>query len=250
MKHDFIDKHCHIDSPVHRLDPRIKLIAAFTAIVIIVTEPLNGGIIHFLPYTGLVFAIIALSRLPLSYIAKRVLVVSPFIIMAALFFPVSLHISQHEQWRAVSAGATEAGITILMKGFLAVLLLLVLSSTERFHRLLLAMRKLRIPTIITTISALLYRYIFLLADETLKTSRARESRTPGSLKTASLTVYGNQVAVIFLRSWERSQIIYKSMLSRGFTGEFPDMQRLEVKATDIVLPVLFIALLLAVRMTI
>jgi cobalt/nickel transport system permease protein len=168
--------------------------------------------------------------------------------MAAIFFPLSLFISQPERWSAIADGAIEAGVTILMKGFLAVLLLLVLSSTERFHRLLLAMRKFRIPSLITTISALLYRYIFLLVDETLKTSRARESRTPGRLRAGRLTVYGNQVAVIFLRSWERSQIIYKSMLSRGFSGEFPDMQRLELKATDIVLPVLFIALLLAVRL--
>lgn len=248
MNHDFLDKHCHIDSLVHRLDPRVKLITAFTAIVIIVSEPLDWGATHFLLYMALVFAITVLSRLPVSYVAKRVLIASPFILMSALFYPLSVMISQPEQWPSVSAMSAGAGLTIFMKAFLAVLLLILLSSTGRFHGLLLAMRKLRIPAIITTISALLYRYIFLLVDETLKTSRARESRTPGSLKASRISVYGNQVAVIFLRSWERSHIIYKSMLSRGFSGEYPDTQRPGMKAADIVLPGLFIALLLAIRL--
>jgi cobalt/nickel transport system permease protein len=248
LKHDFLDKHSHLDSPVHRLDPRVKVIAAFSAIVIIVTEPLNGGLFHFVPYSAMVIALISLSRLPVQYLFKRILIVSPFILMAALFYPLSIIVADREYFEANRWFVTEAGATILMKSLLAVLLLILLSSTERFHRLLLAMRKLGIPTIITTISALLYRYIFLLVDETLKTTRARESRAPGRMRMNRLAVYGNQTAVIFLRSWERSQIIYKSMLSRGFIGEFPDMQRLELRAADIVLPVLFIALLLAIRL--
>lgn len=248
MKHDFLDKHAHIDSPVHRIDPRMKLIAAFAAIVIIVTEPLDGDFTPFALYFGIVVFVTVLTRVPVSYILKRCLIVLPFILMASLFYPLSI---------VMEGGVIPSGnlhlyilpaIIIFSKGLLAVLLLIILTSTERFHRLLLALRKLRMPRIIATISALLYRYIFLLIDEALKTSRARESRTPGKLRMSRMKVYGNQVATIFIRSWDRSEIIYKSMLSRGFQGEYPGMQKLDLTALDLVISVSFVSALLAVRL--
>ena len=248
LKHDFIDKWSHLDSPVHRLDPRMKIVAAFTGIVIIVTEPLTADPVRLLLYLALVTAVVSITRLPVSYLLKRLLVVSPFILMASLFYPLSIFLARPEFFSSNREMVVMAAVVIFMKAFLAVTLLILLSSTERFHRLLLALRKLRVPAIITTISALLYRYVFLIADETLKTSRARASRTPGRLRISRIRVFGNQVAVIFLRSWERSQTIYQSMLSRGFTGNFPGMTSLHLKPADIVFPLLFIALLLTVRL--
>jgi len=250
LRHDFIDKYGHLDSPVHRLDPRMKIVTAFTGIVVIVTEPLSADPAHFLLYLALVTAVVSVTRLPVTYLVRRLLLVSPFILMAALFYPLSVFISRKEFFAANQEAILTAGAAILMKSLLAVLLLVLLSSTERFHRLLMALRRLRVPAIITTVSALLYRYIFIIADEALKSSRARDSRTPGKLRTGRIGVIGNQVAVIFLRSWERSRIVYQSMLSRGFSGEFPDMVDMHLRTADIVFPLLFIALLIAVRLII
>lgn len=250
MKHDFLDKHSHIDSPVHSLDPRIKIITALTAIIIIASEPFDGNLIRLLLYSATITSAASLSRVPPKYILKRVLIVLPFIVMAALFYPLSVYYSYNESHMAERELLAGAGLTILVKSLLAVIILVILTSTERFHLLLYAMRRLRVPVVITTISALLYRYIFVLSDEALRTTRARQSRTPGRIMMPKTGVYGNQVAVIFLRSWERSQIIYKSMLSRGFQGEFPDMESLRISRAGIVLPVLFLALLLSARILI
>lgn len=247
MKHSFIDKYSHLDSPVHRLDPRVKIITSLTAIVIITTEPLSGRLLHLLLYSAVTVAVTVLSRVPAAYLAGRMLIVSPFILMAALLYPVSVIATREVSFIPNFPALAETGVSVFLKASLAVLILILLTTTDKFHRLLLALRRLKVPAIVTTISALLYRYIFLIADEMLRTGRARESRTPGVLRTGRLKVYGNQVAVIFLRSWERSQLIYKSMLSRGFTGEFPDMQKMNLKGKDIVLSLLFIALLLAVK---
>ncbi len=249
MKHDFIDKFSHLDSPVHRLDPRMKIIAVLAGITIIVTEPLTADLLHFLLYSALITAVVSISQLPVAYVLKRLLIVTPFILMASLFYPVSLLLGS-DSLEKVRDELIMSGVIIFLKATLAVVLLVLLSSTEKFHRLLMAFRKLRVPVIITTVSALLYRYVFLIADETLKTTRARESRTPGRLRRGRIRAYGNQVAVIFIRSWERSQVIYKSMMSRGFTGEFYDINTMEAGLIDIVLPLLFVALLLTVRIVI
>jgi len=247
LRHTFIDRYSHLDSPVHRLDPRMKIIASLAAIIIITTEPFTGRLVNLFLYCAVTLAVTVLCRIPAAYLLKRMLIVSPFILMAALFYPVSVMPANEGSiisgWRPLA----EAGLSVFLKASLAVLILILLSTTEKFHRLLMALRRLKVPSIITTISALLYRYIFLLADEMLRTARARESRTPGVLRRGRLKVYGNQVAVIFLRSWERSQVIYNSMLSRGFSGEFPDVQEMKLRRADIVIPLIFIALLLLIK---
>ena len=96
MRHDFTDKYAYINSPVQRLDPRAKIIASVSGIVIVVTEPLNAGLNHMLLYLALILAVAVISRLPLLFLAKRVLLVSPFIIAASLFYPLSVILSSGE----------------------------------------------------------------------------------------------------------------------------------------------------------
>ena len=248
MKHDFTDKYGNLDSPVHRLDPRAKIVAALAGIVIVVTEPLTAEVNRMALYSAPLLAVLLLSRLPVQYIIKRMLIVSPFILMASAFYFLSAIADSGNHTAEKTAQSLNGALIIFFRAFTAILILILLTSTEKFHRLLMALRRLRMPKLICSISALLYRYIFLLADETLRTTRARESRTPGKLMVNRMKVAGNQAAMIFLRSWERSQTIYKSMLSRGFTGEYPDMQRVVLRTRDVIFPCIFIALMLAIRL--
>lgn len=249
MKHSFIDKYSNLDSTVHKLDPRIKLLLTFLGIIIIVSEP-PGKILPFAFYGVAVLILILLSRIPLGFIIKRFLILSPFILMAALFFPVSLWLTNDEQIVNLQHPAFKVALSIFFKAGLSILLLILLVSTDKFHNLLLGLRRLKMPKVIGVIAALMYRYIFILSDEALKTRRARESRTPGRLKVSKIKVFSNQMAMIFLRSWERSKIIYHSMLSRGFNGEFPAMQKLAMKRIDVVFFVCFLTTFLAVRLLI
>ncbi len=248
MKHSFIDKYSNLDSPLHRLDPRVKLTAAFCSIFIMVSEP-PGEIFPFIFYGLIIAALVVISRIPLTYIMRRCLIVSPFIILAALFYPVSSMIIQDFDNVGQFNHDIKVGMTIFIKAYLALILLILLTSTEKFHNLLLGLRKLKMPRLLGTISALMYRYIFIIHDELLRTNRARDSRTPGRLKAGRLKVYGNQSAMVFTRSLERSQILYNAMLSRGFKGEFPGMRNLSLTAKDIALLAFFILLLLVIRLT-
>jgi cobalt/nickel transport system permease protein len=246
MKHSFLDKHCGLDSPVHSIDPRAKFLAAFSAILIIVSEP-HGRLMPFVFYGMIIFWLAAISKIPAGYILKRCLIVSPFIIIAAVSYPLSSPGSgSHETGQLLTADI-RSGLSIFMKAFFALVLLILLTSSGRFHRLLAGLRKLGMPRLPGVISALMYRYVFILHDELLRTTRARDSRMPGKIRISRVKVYGNQAAMIFIRSMERSQIIYNSMLSRGFTGEFPDVDSMKLRSRDVVLSISFVLLLLAVR---
>lgn len=239
MRHDFIDRYSTLESPIHRLDPRTKLLAFFLGILLVVAVPRG----YFWPLAAdyaLIGGTILAARLPLGFIAQRCLLAAPFILFSAVLLPLSLVVSGESGWPP-PAWAVLAGASIALKAFAAILLMTVLTSTERFHNLLAALNRLRLPRIIGTISLLMYQYIFVFIDEMHKTRRARESRTPGRLRLNRFTVYGNQAATIFLRSWNRAHTLHAAMLSRGFTGRFPEGKEFTFSRRDILFMLIWLA---------
>lgn len=242
MKHDFLDKYGGLDSPIHRLDPRAKLISLFTAILIIISEA-RGELGGFAFYTVIVCALIIVSKVPAMFILKRCLIATPFIAMAAALIPLSFLLSAEN-----ADGSGSFAASVVIKAYLAIILLTLLTSSDRFHRILWGMRRLGMPKILGMLSALMYRHIFILLDEIHKTTRARESRTPGRLRTGKLRVYGNQAAVIFLRAWDRAERVGAAMLSRGFNGEFPDVETGKFSIIDAAGLFIITALFITVRL--
>ena len=227
MKHEFLDKYAALDSFFHRLDPRAKIITALLTLIIVISET-PDGIKHFYVYFILIFLAIAVSKIPFSFIAKRTLLILPFILITAASIPFSSWLTNDYADRQ----SIILALLVTLKAVFAVLLLTLLTSVEKFHVLLAGFRKLKMPAIFGIISALMYRYIFILIDELHRTRFARESRTPGDYKINRFKIYGSQAAVIFLRSWERADKVYHSMLARGFNGNFPEMKNLNYTLRD------------------
>ena len=79
------------------------------------------------------------------------------------------------------------------------------------------MKRARVPAILVSILALMYRYLFVLVDEAQRMRRARASRTfrPGRWWRwhALATVIGQ----LFVRSTERAERIYAAMIARGWS---------------------------------
>ncbi len=243
MRHSFFDRHSDIDSLLHRRDPRAKVIVFALGCVCMVSEP-RGDLTPFLLYVPLIAALVLAGRVPILFLLKRSLIAAPFILMAALLLPLSL--SATDPTAALSY--TDQMLSILLRAFGAVLLITLLTSTERFHRLLRGLHELRMPRILGLLSALMYRYIFLIHDEWLRTNMARKSRTPGKLRLSRFSVYGRQIAMIFIRSWERAENVYKAMVARGFDGEFPVTRPLVFRPADWVFLVLVSAAFFSIRL--
>jgi cobalt/nickel transport system permease protein len=247
LKHDYLDKYSSLDSFIHKLDPRVKLVCFFLAVVAVVSEP-RGDITGFPFYYLLIILLLAASRIPISFILKRCLIASPFIVMAAGVLPLSYLLNPGGSTSPLSSQMILLqSLSILFKAYAAIILLTLLSSTEKFHRLLNGLQKLKFPPILGVMSALMYRYIFILNDEMLRTTRARKSRTPGKSRVSRFRIYGNQAALIFLRGKKRAQDVYHAMLSRGFKGDFPDYHGLRLGLRDVLFSVVFLAVSAGVR---
>ncbi|MFC2156164.1 energy-coupling factor transporter transmembrane component T family protein [Acidobacteriota bacterium] len=237
MKHDFIDKYCHLDSPLHGLDPRGKLFICLSLLVIFIS---TTNLKLFAIYFALLLFLVILSRVPVSYYLKRALLVTPFVLMIVLFMLASAALSPASQNQAYLHATL-----IILKTYASILLLTMLTSVTRFQYLLWAMRKFKFPTVMTTLSRLVYTYTFLLIDELHAARRAIKSRAP-VIRMPKTKVYGNVAASILLKSIHRSRVVYYAMVSRKFSGEFPEGEASRFGRADIIAGTFFILFILGV----
>lgn len=235
MKHDFIDRYARLESPVHALDPRAKTIALFAIVICCVTTP-PGDWWPFAVYAALVLIIANASRLPLKYLATRVLIVLPFILVVALFVPF-----MHEGGPSYDLGlfsVSRDGLVILwsvtVKALISVSCLILLSSTTPFADLMHGFERLKVPRFFTTVASFMYRYVFLIVDEAERMKRSRDSRNFRGRWIWHAKVIGYMVASLFLRSQERAERVYQAMVARGFDGTFPRTHEPRMHAVDYV----------------
>ncbi len=219
MKHAFLDEYSGLHSPIHQLDPRAKLLGFAALIVICVSTP-PDLYPTFALYLGLELSLIAISRLPWRHVAKRMLAVLPFVLVVALFLPFFNQGGGSYNLGPLSVSAH--GLLVLWnvaaKSTVSVLAVILLSSTTPFPELLKGMERLKVPRLLTTIMSFMYRYIFVLVDETQRMRRARDSRGWGGRWLWQTKVIGHMIAALFLRSYERGERVYAAMLARGYDG--------------------------------
>lgn len=209
MKHSFIDHHANLDSPLHVLDARTKLVGFAVLAVAALAIPVgNSGL--FFAFFILMAILIGISQIPLQYVVGRTLVILPFVLLAGLSAP----------WQGSRGWAWF--VALLLRSVLCLLILVILTNTTRFVELLRGLRKLGCPRILVANLSFLYRYIFVLADEAMRMRQARDSRRVGTSRViAELRTLGSMLGTLMVRSFERADHMYQAMLSRGFAGEFP-----------------------------
>jgi cobalt/nickel transport system permease protein len=239
MKHSFLDKYSDCNSLIHRLDPRTKLLATLAFIAVVVLIPTASWLTY-----GLFLAIIAmpvlLSKVPLSYILKRSLVIIPFVLLVAVFIPFFKEgeIAANFNLWGWHISLTKSGLelmgSILSKAWLSILSLVLLTSTTGFSQLLKGMEKLRTPSVIVMLLSFMYRYIFLLTDEIMRMKQARDSRNFGGRRLWQIKTIGNMIGTLFVRSYERGERVYASMVARGFDGHSHTLDSLSFGRIDAV----------------
>ncbi len=221
MKHGFLDKYSELDSVIHRLDPRTKMILGLAFILTVLGTPERAWC-AFGFNLGLILLAGLLSRIPLRYLLTRSAAIVPFALLVTLF-------------RVLPQGkeGLVAGMVVGFRAWLSAMALVLLSATTPFPLLLKGMEKLRMPPALVQILSFMYRYIFVLVDEAMRMERAWESRGAGSRWWASFRAMAGVVGVLFIRSYERAERVYQAMLARGFEGEVRTLNPLKFSARDL-----------------
>jgi cobalt/nickel transport system permease protein len=214
------------DSPLHRLDPRVKTVVALTLIAGITLTPVRAWPAYPLLW-ALVASLAAAGEVGVGRLARRGGIALPFALAAAtLLFTTPGEPILKIAGIAISDAGLERFVAILLKSWLAVQVAILLSMTTSITDLLWALSSLRVPATLIAIISFLVRYLTTLQDEAERLIRARAARSaslPGQRSGGGLIwrakVAGGMVGSLFLRSYERSERVYAAMVARGYTGQ-------------------------------
>ena len=228
----YLDPYRPRSSLVHQFDPRVKLALTLAFIFTTALMPQGAWAIYIL-LLALMLSVVLLSELGLSYVLKRAALAFPFVLAALpLVFtapgPSLLETTLGGWVLRISQPGLVRFLSIAFKSWISVQAAIVLATSTPFPELLVAMRAIKIPRLLVAIFGLMWRYLFVLADESVRLIRARTSRSgfaaqagakPGGGVLWRARVTGGMAGSLFLRAFERSDRIYMAMASRGYDGE-------------------------------
>ena len=253
MNHITLDQYCNRDSFIHRLDARTKFFFTLLFIFTVVSSP-SGSWLAFVFYFIVISILILVSKLPIGYVLKRSMVIVPFVVVIAIFVPFLREgeiIFSFKIWM-IRANITYEGIlvleTVLIKAWLSILSIVWLTSVTKVTDLLRALRRLLFPGVLVMIISFMYRYLFVIVDETLRMKQARDCRSFGGNRLRQLRSMGSIIGTLFVRSYERSERVYYAMVSRRFDGEARMQDSLVLKKVDIVFGVCLFSLIITVAL--
>ena len=232
-------------SVIHRLHPLSKLAVTAAYIALVVSFPKYDltGLVVMLLYPVLAFQLAGLRIRDCFYKLRVVLPLVCAVGLANPFFDRAPYLYFGSV--AVSGGGISM-LTLMMKGVFSLMVLFLLIATTRIDVLCAALRQLHVPQLITSLLLLTYRYITVLLGEASAMTTAYRLRAPGQ-KGLHISAWGSFLGQLLLRSMDRAQQLYGSMLLRGYRGEFPYCAPPKARIHDVLFSVCSIAAFILAR---
>ena len=207
-------------SALHRLPAHLKLVAGLGFVVGVVATP-REAFWAFGIFAALLVAFTVVARLPVGFVARRLLIEVPFVAVALLlpFF------GGGEHTEVLGTSLSVPGLwtmwNILIKATLGLWTSVVLGATTPVPDMLAGLHRLRLPSPIVGIAGFMLRYVDVVLGQFARMRRAMESRAyrPRSLRGAR--PMAATTGALFVRSYERGERVYLAMASRGYTGIIP-----------------------------
>lgn len=212
-----------MDSPIHNLEGRIKLISTLMIIVYCVCSTQL-----LVPLVLEIFLLVVIYIAGLSYkdSFKRIAMLLPFAGFIIIFQPF-VH-SGNVLWQGPFSWLhiTDTGLNwaIILTARLIVSLtaIVVLSSTSPMNEIVQSLRKLGMPKDFAMILSIMVRFLFIFVDELESIRVSQKSRnfdifskiTPYKWRVKQV---GYTIAMMFLKAYEKGERTYYTMLARGLS---------------------------------
>jgi cobalt ECF transporter T component CbiQ len=227
---------------LQRLDPRVKVVTLFGLLVAV-------SLVHNLPvlvaaYTA-TLVLAAVSRLSLAFFVKRVWLFVP-IFTGIVVLPATLNLVTPGDivvplgtWFGHEVGMTSQGLTsaalIVTRVATSVSLVVLLTLTTPWTRLLSALRSLFVPRMFILVLGMAYRYLFHLLTAVVDMYTARRARTvgDGGDVASGRAFVAASAGALFSRTHALSEEVHMAMVSRGYTGDARTLTAFRLRALDI-----------------
>jgi cobalt/nickel transport system permease protein len=235
-------------SPVHRLDPRAKILGLLTVTLVGVSAPVSAWP-AWAGCAAVLAVVAATARVRAGLIWRRSRVVLPLVLFVAAFLPFVR--GGAEAFSLGPLSVSQAGLETLAavsaKAAIGTVGAVLLGATTSVPEIIRGLEAMRVPRLLTLVAALMYRYLFVVADELRRMRAALASRgyRPRSLLGAG--ALGRMATALFLRSYARGERVHLAMAARGYAGQMPRLDPLRLARADAVFVGLVVVLLVPLR---
>jgi len=242
MYYPDIDKYANLKSPIHGLEPRIKIIS-FTILIfsVVFIENINIAVLSLF----IALSILLVSRLPLKFILKRVKVILVFVVPILVLMPFT--VPGEVLWSCglltVSKEGLYFGFLVAIRSLTAIILVITLLGSQKFETTLKGLALLKIPDIIIQMLLFTYRYIFVMIDEFICIWSAMRSKGyKFRTNMSGLKVIGNLIGVLLVKSYERAERVYMAMIAKGYSGKPVSFAQFSITGKDYFAGIIIISL--------
>ena len=206
------------DSPIHRLHPLCKLLVTVAYIATVVSFPKYDftGLVVMVLYPVFLFQA---ALIPVGTCFYKLRVVLPLVCAVGLVNPFLDKMPLLQFGNLTVTGGMVSMVTLMLKGVFSLMASFLLIATTPIDSLCAALRRLHVPSLLTTLLLLTYRYIGVMLEEVAIMTEGYKLRAPGQ-KGIHISAWGSFLGQLLLRSMDRAQELFDSMQLRGFRGEF------------------------------
>lgn len=230
------------DGLLQRIDARVKLVSVF-ALLLAAAYVRNPAVLAGLYASSLVLA--AASRLSMRFFVARVWLFIP-IFTGIVVIPATFSFVTHGQivvplgtWFGSRVGLTEQGLTaaglIIMRVATSISLVVLVTITTPWPRLLAALRALFVPSMFILVIGMAYRYLFHLLGSVSDMFTARKARTVGREGDTrrDRAFVASSAGALFGKAHALSEEVHMAMVSRGYRGDATMLAPSRLRAADV-----------------
>jgi cobalt/nickel transport system permease protein len=234
MHHVLVDHWSQGSTPLHRRDPRAKILALLVFLVVLATTAANSAVTLGID-AALLLGGILIAGLPVGSLLLRSMTVLPFSLTFGLI-----------SWLA---GEHLRAVGLVEKSYLSTVAVLLLVGTTPLPLLLSGLESLGTPRLLVLVAQFLYRYLFVISGQAqhLRLAAACRQGLPGQRRRSKFHAAAGALAVLFARSYGRAEGIHRAMLARAFRGHFSLLDPLHLGIADVVFTLAIATFVIVVR---
>lgn len=207
----------HGVSAVHLAPAHVKIVAVLGFVVAVVVTP-REAVWAFGAHLAIVAIVLTAARIPPGFVARRLLVVTPFLLAAATLPFVS---GPPDTAWGMSVEGLWGAWNIAAKAVLGALASISLAATTEPPAIVAGLERLRMPRIVTAIMGFMVRYVEIVVSEISRMRRAMRARGYRPRWLGSVGAIGSSLGALFVRSFERGERVFLAMTARGYAGAMP-----------------------------
>ena len=217
-------------SPLHALCPLAKFLSTIGYIAVVVSFG-KYDLPRLAPLLLWVVVLYQLAGIPVGKCFRKLRFVLPLVLAVGLFNPLFDRAPMLALGGVAVSGGVVSMLTLMGKGTLCLMASFLLMATTRIDALCAALRRLHVPGLFLSLLLLTYRYVGVMTEEVAIMTDAYALRAPGQ-KGVHFRAWGSFLGQLLLRSMDRAEELYSSMLLRGFHDHFHHAEAAPCTAKD------------------